>query len=294
MAGMKTWIVGVDLRHRSDGAVRFGAWLYGQTRGAVELVGVHAAPPSVIAELDRFEGRAQVCERLRTEAELAVAHAGARAVFTAMELVEAQVPAEGLAAERAARAAAGLIVGRKAASDGRDLVRLGSVARKLLQRLVAPIFVVPPDLRPERLGDGPIVVAVSPSEASRGAVKIAATLAGMLGRPLLFVRVVSVPEEYTQIYWSVDALTEFKGQTITAARDHTAAWLVEQGRSEPLEVRYGDTITEILAVATEQAAPFVICGSRLLSRAERLIALSTSSELAARAATPVLVVPPDA
>ncbi|HEY8377431.1 MAG TPA: universal stress protein, partial [Nannocystis sp.] len=124
---MKTWIVGVDLRHRSDGAVRFAAWLYGQTQGAVELVGIHAAPESVVAELDRFEGRAQVRERLRAEAELAVAHAGARAVFSAVELVEAQVPAEALAAARAARAAAGLIVGRKAASDGRDLVRLGSV-----------------------------------------------------------------------------------------------------------------------------------------------------------------------
>lgn len=291
---MKTWIVGVDLRHRSDGAVRFAGWLQARTGGAAELVGIHAVPPTVLDELDRFEGRVLVRERLRTEAELAVERAGARGAFAAVELVEAEVPAEALAAERAARMAAGLIVGRKAASDGRDLVRLGSVARRLLQRLVAPTFVVAPDLDPDRLGQGPIVVAVSPAEASVGAVKTGVTLAARLGRPLLFVRVVSVPEEYTQIYWSVDALTEFKEQTVAAARDHTAQWLEGQGRSEPLEIRYGDTITEILAVAAEQGAPFVVCGSRLLSRAERLIALSTSSELAARAAVPVLVVPPDA
>lgn len=291
---MKTWIVGVDLRHRSDGAVRFGGWLHEQTRGAVELVGIHAVPPSVLDELDRFEGRVRVRERLRTEAELATERAGARGAFTAVELVEAEAPGEALASERAGRAAAGLIVGRKAASDGRDLVRLGSVARRLLQRLVAPTFVVAPDLAPERLGAGPIVVAVTPAEASLGAVKTGVAMAGALGRPLLFVRVVSVPEEYTQIYWSVDALTEFRDQTVTAARDHTAEWLKEQGRSEPLEVRYGDVVPEILAVAAEQAAPFVVCGSRMLSRAERLIALSTSSELAARSPVPVLVVPPDA
>lgn len=291
---MKTWIVGVDLRHRSDGAVRFGAWLRGQTGDAIDLVGVHVAPTAVVDELDRFEGRVLVRERLKAEAELAMTHAGVREAFAEVEVVEADEPAEALAGERAARTAGALIVGRKAASDGRDLVRLGSVARRLLQRLVAPTFVVPPDLDPGQLGEGPVVVAVTPAEASVGAVEIGAAMAGMLRRPLVFVRVVSVPEEYTQIYWSTDALTQFKGQTIQAAQDRTGAWLAERGRHDPVVVRYGDTITELLAVLGEQKAPLLVCGSRLLSPAERIIALSTSSELAARATVPVLVVPPDA
>ncbi|WAS94898.1 universal stress protein [Nannocystis punicea] len=291
---MNTWIVGVDLRHRSDGAVRFGAWLREQTGGAIELVGVHAAPSAVVDQLDQFEGRVRVHERLKTEAELAMERAGVREAYAEVELVEAGEPAETLASARAGRSAVGMIVGRKAASDGRDLVRLGSVARRLLQRLVVPTFVVPPDLQIDQLRSGPLVVAVTPSDASSGAVEVGATLAKALGRPLVFVRVVSVPEEYTQIYWSTDALAQFKGQTIAAAKDRTAEWLADQGRSEPVVVRYGDTITEILAVAAEQGAPFLVCGSRLLSRVERVIALSTSSELAARAAIPVLVVPPDA
>lgn len=291
---MNTWIVGVDLRHRSDGAVRFGAWLREQTNGAIELVGVHAAPTAVVDQLDQFEGRVRVRERLKTEAELAMERAGVREAFADLELVEADEPAETLASARAERSAIGMIVGRKAASDGRDLVRLGSVARRLLQRLVVPTFVVPPDLQTEQLRSGPVVVAVTPADASSGAVEVGTALAKSLGRQLLFVRVVSVPEEYTQIYWSTDALAQFKGQTIAAAKDRTAEWLADQGRNEPVVVRYGDTITEILAVATEQGAPFLVCGSRLLSRIERVIALSTSSELAARSAIPVLVVPPDA
>lgn len=291
---MNTWIVGVDLRHRSDGAVRFGAWLRAQTGGAIELVGVHVAPTDVVDQLDQFEGRVRVRERLKTEAELAMDRAGVRDAFTEVELSEADEPAEALANARAGRTAVGLIVGRKAASDGRDLVRLGSVARRLLQRLVVPTFVVPPDLGADQLRSGPIVVAVTPADASAGAVEVGVAMAKALRRPLVFVRVVSVPEEYTQIYWSTDALAQFKGQTIAAAKDRTAEWLADQGRSEPVVVRYGDTITEILAVAAEQGSPFLVCGSRLLSRVERVIALSTSSELAARAAIPVLVVPPDA
>src|SRR5690606_31892471 len=152
----------------------------------------------------------------------------------------------------------------------------------------------PPDLDPGQLGEGPVVVAVTPAEASEGAVEIGAAMAGLLRRPLVFVRVVSVPEEYTQIYWSTEALRQFKEQTIQAAQGRTGEWLAARGRRDPLVVRYGDAITELLAVLEEQRAPLLVCGSRLLSPVERIIALSTSSELAARAAVPVLVVPPDA
>src|SRR5690606_35107997 len=126
VAAMKNWIVGVDLRHRSDGAVRFGAWLREQTNKAIELVGIHVAPTSVVDELDQFEGRARVRERLRTEAQLTLEQAGAAEAYPPVELIEADDPGQALASERAQRMATGLIVGRKAASDGKDLVRLGT------------------------------------------------------------------------------------------------------------------------------------------------------------------------
>src|SRR5690606_22269602 len=130
--------------------------------------GIHVAPTSVVDELDQFEGRARVRERLRTEAQLTLEQAGAAEAYPPVELIEADDPGQALASERAQRMATGLIVGRKAASDGKDLVRLGTVARRLLQRLVVPTFVVPPDLEADKLSQtlkGPVVIAVTPAEA---------------------------------------------------------------------------------------------------------------------------------
>lgn len=291
---MRTWIVGIDLHHRSDGAARFAAWLKERAAPPVALVGIHAVPTPALDELERFEGRARVKDRLQAEAEVALKQTGVREAFAAVEVAESEGAAEGLVKARADRAAEGLVVGRKASREGTDLVRLGSVARRLLQKLVAPTFVVPPDLEPGQLGDGPIVVAVTPADASLGAVQFGAALAKALSRPLVFVRAISIPDEYAQIYWSGEAMAEFKAQRVKAAEQKTSAWLAEHGQVGPLTVRYGDEVEEILAGATELRAPLLVCGSRLLSRLERLVALSASSELAARAAVPVLVVPPDA
>jgi nucleotide-binding universal stress UspA family protein len=291
---MQKWIVGVDLRHRSDGAARFAGWLQRHLSQPQEFVGIHVAPTRALDELERLEGRARVRERLQVEAELALERSEVRQTFAEVAVIEADDPADGLVRERANRSANGLVVGRKAASDGRDLVRLGSVARRLLQGLVAPTFVVPPDLTGERLGDGPVVIAVTPADASVGAVQLGTRLAAVLGRTVQFVRVVNLPEEYAQLYWAGGALEQFRGQQVDAAELRMVAWLAEQGHPARPQVRYGDEVGEILAAAAAVRAPLIVCGSRLLSRLERLVALSVSSELAAQSPVPVLVVPPDA
>lgn len=291
---MQKWIVGVDLRHRSDGAVRFAGWLQRHLSEPQEFVGIHVAPRAALDEMAQFEGHARVRERLQLEAELALDRAQVRGAFAAVEVVEGGHPAEVLAKARADRSATGLVVGRKAAIDGRDLVRLGSVARRLLQGLVAPTFVVPPDLAADELGAGPVVVAVTPAESSVGALHVGVRLAAQLGREVQFVRAVNLPEEYAQLYWVGDALANFQEQQVKAAEGTTTAWLAERGYPAKPVVRYGDEVEEILSVATWLSAPLIVCGSRLLGRVERLVALSVSSELAARAKVPVLVVPPDA
>lgn len=290
---MTKWIVGVDLRHRSDGAVRFAAWLHQRCRGGVELVGLHVAAKAELDTLERFEGRPRLLERLQTESALVVDRAGAGEGFRSIEVIEDEDPSRRLEAARSQQIADGLIVGRKAASDGGGVVRLGSVARRLLRRLSAPTFVVPPDLDPETLAGGPVVVAVMPAEASEGAVSVARELAAALGRPLEYVRVVSVPDDYAQIYWSPGALEEFRALQMRNAEEKTSAWLAAHGCVGPLSVRYGEEVEQILGHARERQAPLVVCGSRLLSRLERLVVQSTSSELAARSPVPVLVVPPD-
>lgn len=290
------WIVGIDLRHRSDGAIKFARWLR-RTSADVEacgLVGVHVIESASLGALTRAEPRPLVLQRLTDESRLVIDHAGAQGDFLKVDAIEGRSAAHSLEAACIYHHADGLIVGRKAATDERALIRLGSVARQLLRSLAAPVFVVSPDLDPEAIGAGPIVVAVTPSDSASSAVGLARALGQRLGRELVFVRVVSVPEDYAHIYWSNAALAAFRDQYIHRASESLREWLGERGFAEARqEVRYGPEVTEILAVAHRLDAPFLVCGSRLLGPLERMLTPSTSSELAAHAPGAVLVVPPD-
>lgn len=64
------------------------------------------------------------------------------------------------------------------------MIRLGRVARRILRRLGAPVLVVPPDLRAEQIGGGPVTALTSVSADSARACRFAADLAARLGRPL--------------------------------------------------------------------------------------------------------------
>lgn len=292
---MSTWIVGLDLRHRSDGAARFSTWLHQQSAQTLSFVGVHVIDEDTVSDLARFEGEARVRERVRAEADLVVARAAAQAAIATVEVTLEPHPADGLARARADRSAEGLIVGRKAHRGSEAFVRLGSVARRLLQRLAAPTIVVPPDLDPAALGAGPVLIAVTPAEASVGAVRFGARLAASLGRPLAFVRVVSAPEDYASIYSSGRVIDELRERRVKAAEEQTRTWLAELGHGGQFIADHSDDEAEkILAVAGDLQAPLIVCGSRMLNFVERLVAVSLSSELAARATLPVLVVPPDA
>lgn len=283
MPEKQKWIVGVDLRERSDGAVRFAAWLRSHTQAATELIGVHAIALETYAEIGRPVDRVHAREKIRLAAERTIERAGARAAFRAIEVLESDRPEEALEAAREVEDADGLIVGRRAAGSGAELIRLGSVARRLLRRLVVPTFVVPPDVEAGQLGEGAVVVAIAPTPASVGAVAVGRSLATATGRGVVFVQVAQVPD--------LTAPVPGAGSETEAL---TRSWLAEQGAVGQLDVRKGDALAEVLAAAAEHAAPFLVCGSRQLSGVERVFEVSLSSQLAAQAAIPVLVVPPDA
>ena len=50
---------------------------------------------------------------------------------------------------------------------------------------------------------------------------------------------------------------------------------------------------ELLAVANEERASMIVCGSRRLSLAERIFSSSVGTELAAAAPIPVAIIPHD-
>lgn len=286
MTAQQPWIIGVDLRPRSDGAVRFGAWLHAQASEDVKLLGVHVLEHDDDRHVD---GR----EQAQVSTEEVLERAGVRAAFAGVEVVAADRPETALESIQRAEAARGVIIGRRAAGASDALIRLGSVARRVLRRLVAPTFVVPPDLADAQIGAGPIVVAVTPDEASVGAVRFARRLATELRRSLVYVTVVSTSVDFIPPVQLDAVLAERAAQKVRAAEALTQAWLLEQGVRERLVVRRGDVLTQIQAAAVELAAPFVVCGSRQMSAIERVFGLSIASELAAVATLPVLVVPSD-
>jgi nucleotide-binding universal stress UspA family protein len=287
MTTPKSWILGIDLRPRSDGAIRFGAWLHGQAPEDVKLLGMH------VLELDD-ERPLHDHEQMRVTTEAMLDRAGVRAAFASVEVIAADRPETALEALQRGEAARGLIIGRRAVTDSDALIRLGSVARRVLRRLVAPTFVVPPELEAEKIGAGPIVVAVTPDEASVGAVNFARRLATELRRSLVYLTVVSTPVDYIPTDRLDAVRAERVVQKMRGAEAATHAWLLGLGARERLIVRRGDVLIELLAAAAELAAPFVVSGSRQLGAIERVFGLSVASYLAAHAAVPVLVVPSDA
>jgi nucleotide-binding universal stress UspA family protein len=290
------WIVGIDLRHRSDGAIKFAKWLRESSEPveACALVGVHVVEAKQMAALQRFDPRPAVLQRLSDESNVVLRDAGAAEYFQKIDVIEGRKAAHSLESACIYHHGDGLIIGRAAGAEEQAMVRLGSVARHLLRALPAPTFVVAPDLDAAALGDGPIIVATTPSDASLSACNFARALGERLGRDVVYVRVVTVPEDYAHIYWSKDALESFRHDYVERARTQLAGWLADNGHADArYEVRYGPEVTELVAAARLHASPFIVCGSRLLGTLERMLTPSTSSELAAQAPCPVVVVPPD-
>ncbi|MCY0993096.1 universal stress protein [Nannocystis sp. ILAH1] len=287
MTAPQPWIIGIDLRPRSDGAVRFGAWLHAQAPEHVKLLGMHV--------LEHDDDRHLHCrEQTQGITEETLERAGVRAAFARVEVVAADRPEIALESLQRAEEARGLIIGRRATTDSDAIIRLGSVARRVLRRLVAPTFVVPPELAAEKIGAGPIVVAITPDEASVGAVKFASRLAQELGRSLVYLTVVSTSVDHVPMERLDAVLAERVAQKMRGAGAVIHAWLLNLGARERVIVRRGDALTQILAGAAELSAPFVVTGSRQLSAVDRMFGLSVASYLAANAALPVLVVPSDA
>ena len=284
------WIVGIDVRRRSDGAVAFAGWLHEKLQDP--MIGVHVSgrEPST----DRLDGSAKGDVGLRAELGGALAEAGLAGAFARVEVIEAVDPVGALEERCREEGAFGLIIGRVGKESSYAPVRLGAVVRRLLRGLVAPIWVVPPGLRAATIGHGPILVAVTPAEASVGAVRLAARLAAALGRQIVFVQVVHDLIQRSSLSPPHEPVEKEQTDEQREAEAVTHAWLTELAVEGHLEVRRGGTLEEILVATRRHDPAFVVCGTRRLGMLGRIFSGSLSSELAAHSSVPVLVVPPDA
>ena len=277
----KPWILGLDLGPRSHGALVFAGWL---RSGGATVLGVHvieAWASHLIAAAEQAETsvRRAVEERC---AELGLAPPDG------VEVVIGPRADEGLL--HAATLASGLVIGRAAPLGERPLLRLGTVARRVLRQLPGPVIVVPPDLM--KVATGPILLATDLAESSDAATQFAIGFAARQGRALELVHVGDA--RHSDLIDELDPTWLREREIYRAGVQATAsAWATRIGLAErPVRVRFGDRAEEIAAAAAHGQAALIVTGSRRLGLAGRLFSTSTASALAGLAGCPVAVIPP--
>jgi nucleotide-binding universal stress UspA family protein len=281
------WLVGIDLRERSNGAVRMAAWLRGHHRGdsPAEFVAVHVVDERL---RDALLAMSEVLAQARRTLASAAARCGVPDPFTDVRVVLAPSVESGLARAAAAEGADGLVIGRVAPREGYRLVRLGSVARKVLRDLPAPVIVVPPDLGDDEIGDGGIVLATDLHETSIAAARFGARLAGEVDRDLVVTHMDPARDVAHELLRDRTIASRTPRRTMADVEQ----WVQEHGIPAARTRLVDDSVVEgLLAVAHHEKAAMLACGSRRLGTIDRIFTSSVGTDLARLAELPVLVVP---
>lgn len=288
------WLVGLDLRERSRGAAHLACWLAAASRaGGDEVRALHVLEEEHLRMLLRWHHLDEVVAGARRAAEEALGAEGLAARIHEVEVARG-ADAEGALEEAAAAwRADALVVGRAAGREGRHLVRLGRVARRLLRAPGLPVLVAPPDLREEHLGSGPVAALTDLGEGSAAACRFAARLAERLGRPLAVAHAVPRPEDFAAPYLPGASVGELARAGREEGERALAGWLDAEGlRPAATALLRGPAVEAGLSWAEAERAPLVVVGTRRLSALERVAVASVSTELAAVSPIPVAVVPP--
>ena len=179
------WVVGIDLRPLSAGAIRFCTWL-------------------------RETSRARDGE-----------------VFLAVHVLE----------QRAAR------------RDGKGIVRLGRVARRLLRSAAGPVVVAPPDLESGHLGTGPVVALTSLRADSVEACRFGASVAELLGRELAVVHVAPVPKDFGRSHLPIRSLDSIREDYRARAERGLQEWIAANAPPAGNQLRLAGILDGPLAPA---------------------------------------------
>jgi nucleotide-binding universal stress UspA family protein len=285
------WMIGLDLRPRSHGAVHFARWLASASGGREEIhAAVHVLDEDHLRAALKYHHLDEVTAAARAGARETLAREAPELAVGTIEVVQSRTPHEGLAEQVAALGADALVVGRIARRAESRIVRLGGVARRLLRRLPCPVVVVPPDLETAGLGPGPIVALTSLGDDAVEACRFAARLAERLGRPLVVAHVVS----YVELpFLTGTAVADAARDAAKAGVGALTSWIATNGLgpAEPV-ILQGEILDRADVLAAERGAPLLVVGAARHAGLERLTAPSIGRELAATASVPVAVVPP--
>lgn len=294
------WLVGMDLTDRGQGALGYARWLAGVLPpGKDRFVGVHVLEEDELRQLLRYHHLEEVEKNAVAAAERVVASVGAEVALAERRVICGR-SAEQTLAELAEPPAAGssaalvraLVIGRQARRGEKRVVRLGRVARRLLRALPVPVVVVPPDLQPGDVGDGPVLLAASIDADATGAAAFAKQLADDLGRPLSVVHVVPGDDYLAAEMVPAGVAGDFFRELRQDHERNLVAWMRAHGLTGvPHLVSEGSVVDRLADVAREERAPLVVVGSRGLGLGMRLFSSSVATDLAAASEVPVVVVP---
>ncbi len=289
------WIVGLDLQHRSAGALQLVRWLDRERHAAEEdeFAGVHVLEEEHLELVLRYHHLDEVLASANRAAAAALRHEGVERLVRDVELIQGPDAADVLLTAARAGGADALVVGRAApGAAGVRIVRLGRVARRLLRRTTSPVAVVPPDVRAEALGDGPLVALVRLDARSARTATFAATLAGHLGRPLALVYVIPPAIEQAAPYFPAELGQRIAAEQVVRGEAELAAWMTGMGlTAQRTAVLQGNPVDASLAFAAEQRSPMLLVGARPVRGFAHALASGTASVLASIASVPVIVVP---
>ncbi len=286
------WIIGLDTRPSSHGAIELAGWL-ASTKTGDDFHGVHVLEHDELMAVLRSHHLSEIVEKAEAAVAEAVAGAPSLGGSCSCEVVQGMSAEKTLVDAVARHGADGLIIGRQAKRHDNPVVSLGRVARRLLRHLPVATIVTPPDLEPQHLGDGPVVCAITDGPESAAAIVAARTLAEHIGRPLHLLHVVAPPQVLQYFRSESQTYEELSEWMRDEARARVAQWLKAQGHADlPLHTEVGGVTATVLYQARHLKAPLVVCGSRRLNTFERVFSSSIGMELAALLPMPVMVVPP--
>jgi nucleotide-binding universal stress UspA family protein len=287
------WLVGMDLTDRGQGALGYARWLAGVLpSGGDRFVGVHVLEENELRQLLRYHHLEEIESKAAAAADRVVTAAGAETALVERRVIygrSAEQALQDLSRQAGVRA---LVIGRQARRGEKRMVRLGRVARRLLRTLPAPVVVVPPDLQPAGVGDGPVLLAASIDADAIGAAAFAQRIAADLGRPLSVVHVVPGDDYLAAEMVPAGVAGDFFRQLREDHERNLVAWMRAHGlTSVPHLVSEGSVVDRLADVAREERSPLVVVGSRGLGVGMRLFSSSVASDLAAASEVPVAVVP---
>jgi nucleotide-binding universal stress UspA family protein len=291
VTGDETWIVGLDLQPTSRGAIELATWL-AETNASTKLMGVHVLEEGYLRSVLKYHHLDEVVQGAKQACDREIQRGGAPDRFVGVDIVQGGSAEKHLATAAERHDARGIVIGRQAPKDGRHLLRLGRVARRLLRSIPRPTIVVPPDWEPPT-DRGPVIAATNLRGDCAEATRFARELATRFGLPLVIVHVLPLPEEHAAQYLPESSLEKLRRENLTEGTAAVQTWVNEHGfAGSETVIEQGGVAERVVSVAEERRASIVCTGSRHLSTFERVLLSSIGSELAASSPCPVAVVPP--